>query len=161
MVMTTLTWFEWSASLERITGHVSRATANWRDTTQLTVRVETANSGARIYTLLSETSGFAAGTFRMMRTFRLTSSIRISKPILQIFQLQKKLNDNLLFLKKTCKSGFQHCFLTSFTKFFLRGSMLPVFGFLTEEVFEYVEFQNVIVKKKKLIQIRLKFKSLD
>ena len=39
--------------------------------------------------------------------------------------------------------------------------MLPVFGFLTEEVFEYVEFQNVIVKKKKLIQIRLKFKSLD
>ena len=34
---------------------------------------------------------------------------------------------------KACKSGFSYCFLTDFTEFFFRVSMLLNFGFLTNE----------------------------
>ena len=36
-------------------------------------------------------------------------------------------------LRKGCESGFPYCFLTDFTKFFLYGSTLLDFGFLTEK----------------------------
>ena len=36
-------------------------------------------------------------------------------------------------VKKGCESGFPYCFLTDFTKFFLQGSTLLDFGFLTEK----------------------------
>ena len=35
--------------------------------------------------------------------------------------------------RKGCESGFPFCFLTDFTKFFLEGSTLLDFGFLTEK----------------------------
>ena len=65
--------------------------------------------------------------------------------------------------QKVCESGFSYCFLTDFTKFFLRGSTLLDFDFLTEEASWILRFLKIWYhnKKNKKIQIRLKFKGLD
>ena len=94
------------------------------------------------------------GILRAVRNIEWTENFKIAHFRSQILVCQSE---------KSCESGFSYCFLTDFTKFFLLGSTLLDFGFLTEEVSWTHRIFKIWYhdKKNKKIQIRQKFKGLD